>query len=829
MPRLAHSFHNHYSDQIHDTGAPIGSIVAVYVDEYSLNNGSTVSSNCSYNYPGYLYCDGANLNIADFPLLYEAIGNKYGGADPNTIDLRNYGGTLSGTFKLPDLRMKRINGPGGVDGPGSLTPDDSSMEVGDMGGEWYISRARQLKEYTFGSVRITGYSNVVGFVSGQLTGTASVTIGPLEAKALNGPPPHNHLVLCSERDERQSMDAGTPATGDNTTNYDTGAGQIVAWAPEEMGYSAEHTHYLSEFRPTRGKTEAEGAMYSYDISPTYAHEQSGGTSQEAIGQSSYTTPGSYSWICPAGVTTIDVVCVGGGAGGAGGTKGGGGGGLAYKNTISVTEGSSYPVVVGTGGTGGQDNASGNHPGGDSYFINRATVCGYGAGSGNDSNSSDSSVGGSYNGDGGGNGGSSTSYGGGGGAGGYSGNGGGGASPHDAPTLSGGGGAGSSSSLVGHGAGGGGVGLKGKGNDGVGGLPFNQTATYTQMNGGTAGSAAAPATDGEGTNNNSAFKSATLETENWYRVTVNNSGGTGGAVYSIWSTFMQQNAIYPIVPANPGSDTDPYLGTVQTAGSVLNIGSGGGYPAQIEVAADNEGTLEWVAPDGTTLLDTTFSSTNSGTPSTVHSLGTLAEGKHIITFTIKNNNNGTSNNKWDINPAGIAWVVWDITDNTTPVARYSTNDCTGGNFAYGSVNGGDGGTIGGGGGACFYDGIVTAYGGNGGGGGVRIIWGSNRSFPSSAADQTPQEYGDAGTSDAYTNAYGKNKINENEQNDRGETVSFITEKTLSVTPSQAGITLNEGTMTMTGAEQLEVSAGIVPRTAVPLVLKYFRVKYLIKAY
>ena len=49
------------------------------------------------------------------------------------------------------------------------------------------------------------------------------------------------------------------------------------------------------------------------------------------------------------------------------------------------------------------------------------------------------------------------------------------------------------------------------------------------------------------------------------------------------------------------------------------------------------------------------------------------------------------------------------------------------------------------------------------------------------------------------------------------------------PEQAGITLNEGTMTMTGAEQIEVSAGIVPRTAVPLVLKYFRVKYLIKAY
>ena len=825
MPRLQHSYHNHYSDQIYDSGAPVGSIIAVYVDHYSKNAGSTVSSNCSYNHPGYLYCDGANLNIADFPLLYEVIGNKYGGTDPNSVDLRNYGGTLPGTFKLPDLRMKRINGPGGVNGPGSLTPDDSSMEVGDMGGEWYISRARQLNEYSFGSVRISGYTNVVGFVSGQLTGTATVKIGPLEPKALNGPPPHTHLVMCSERDERQSMDAGTAATGDNTTNYDTGAGQIVAWSPEEMGYSAEHTHYISEYRPTRGKTEADGAMYSYDLSPTYAHEQSGGNQQEAIGQSEYVTPGSYSWICPTGVTEVDVVCIGGGGGGAGGTKGGGGGGLGYKNSISVTPGSSYPITIGTGGTGGADNASGHHPGGDSYFINRATVCGYGAGSGNDSNSNDSSQGGIYSGDGGGNGGPCTSYGGGGGAAGYAGNGGSTPNGGDAPTLSGGGGAGCDSGLVGHGAGGGGVGLQGKGADGTGG--GTQATPNAAMNGGTAGSTDNHTSQGAGTNSNANFKSAPIKTENWVRVTVNNSGGTGGGVYTNWTTFMQQHAIYPTVPGNPASDVDPYLGNAQTGGQILDIGSGLGYPAQIEVACDNTGTLTWTDPSGTQLLSTNFSATSTSTPSTVHSLGTLAEGRHVISWTIENTS--VANNAWIDNPAGVAWKVYDISDNQNPVGKFSTVDCTGGNFAYGSVYGGNGGDLGGGAGACFYDGISNVTGGNGGHGGVRVIWGSGRSFPSSAADQTPQDFGDAGTSDAYTNAYGANKINENDTNDRGETVSFVTEKTLSVTPAQAGITLNEGTMTMTGAEQLEVSASIVPRTAVPLVLKYFRVKYLIKAY
>ena len=68
----------------------------------------------------------------------------------------------------------------------------------------------------------------------------------------------------------------------------------------------------------------------------------------ASGQIAYTTPGTYSWTAPAGVTSVCVVCVGGGgSGGAGYYVGGGaGGGLAYKNNISVTPGSSYTVVVG---------------------------------------------------------------------------------------------------------------------------------------------------------------------------------------------------------------------------------------------------------------------------------------------------------------------------------------------------------------------------------------------------------------------------------------------------------------------------------------------------
>jgi hypothetical protein len=69
-----------------------------------------------------------------------------------------------------------------------------------------------------------------------------------------------------------------------------------------------------------------------------------------VGQQAYTTAGTYSWTAPAGVTSVSVVAIGGG--GCGGHYfggGGGGGGLAYKNSISVTPGTSYTVVVGAAG------------------------------------------------------------------------------------------------------------------------------------------------------------------------------------------------------------------------------------------------------------------------------------------------------------------------------------------------------------------------------------------------------------------------------------------------------------------------------------------------
>jgi len=97
------------------------------------------------------------------------------------------------------------------------------------------------------------------------------------------------------------------------------------------------------------------------------------------GTVTYTTGGTYTWVCPVGVTSVQVECWGGG--GAGGwasdgvftnntvnanAGGGAGGAYAKLNAYAVTPGTTYYINVGAGGVSvNTDQATG--PGGDSWF------------------------------------------------------------------------------------------------------------------------------------------------------------------------------------------------------------------------------------------------------------------------------------------------------------------------------------------------------------------------------------------------------------------------------------------------------------------------------
>jgi hypothetical protein len=117
---------------------------------------------------------------------------------------------------------------------------------------------------------------------------------------------------------------------------------------------------------------------------------------EVMGQTTvtYSTAGTYTWLCPPGVTSITVECWGGGGGG-GGTKGintsgqyteggGGAGGGYVKNTsLSVTPGTAYTIIVGSAGTAGAGGTtpSAGGKGGDSYFGSTSTVLAIGGNGG----------------------------------------------------------------------------------------------------------------------------------------------------------------------------------------------------------------------------------------------------------------------------------------------------------------------------------------------------------------------------------------------------------------------------------------------------------------
>lgn len=186
------------------------------------------------------------------------------------------------------------------------------------------------------------------------------------------------------------------------------------------------------------------------------------------GQQTFTSSGTFT--VPQGVKSVSVVCVGGGGGGTLGfngttTAGGGGAALAYAESIAVTPGQTFSVVVGAGAS----NAAGN----DTYFGSTGLLLAPG---GDKTGTSALGSGSAYSG--GGRGGSgdlalNVEDGAGGGAGGYSGAGGRGGYPSGITPSgtdgSGGGGAGGEiplqSGTGAEGSGGGGVGLRGEGASG----------------------------------------------------------------------------------------------------------------------------------------------------------------------------------------------------------------------------------------------------------------------------------------------------------------------------------------------------------------------------
>lgn len=233
----------------------------------------------------------------------------------------------------------------------------------------------------------------------------------------------------------------------------------ITLAQIQTEFGGENPISLSEYYKGGAYVKATDAAPNVPTSGAISMGNFRGAARNVVGQTEYTTPGTYSWTCPADVTSVCVVIVGWGqpayGNGSGSGQGNAGGSVAWGNNIPVTPGNTYTVKVAS-----------TYADPDSYFIDTATL------TASHTNSS-----GTYRG-GGGAGGASPANDegvstGGGGAGGYTGNGGSGGSPSARSGIAGagggggGGGAGPSSDGW-YAAAGGGVGLLGQGANGSGG-------------------------------------------------------------------------------------------------------------------------------------------------------------------------------------------------------------------------------------------------------------------------------------------------------------------------------------------------------------------------
>ena len=167
---------------------------------------------------------------------------------------------ILGKFRVPDYRDRKLIGFGeGVEGAGTpLVESRITMNMGDTGGRWYISRETintPQEFFEISDVITTGYSNVTTQIEPYLVGEKKYIVGPIQDYIYAKPPSHEHQILHSQPDP--STFATTGGVDNYTTVYIQQRGSVVSFVPE--GEEAlGHSHGLFGTRPSNSRIATYG-------------------------------------------------------------------------------------------------------------------------------------------------------------------------------------------------------------------------------------------------------------------------------------------------------------------------------------------------------------------------------------------------------------------------------------------------------------------------------------------------------------------------------------------------------------------------------------------
>ena len=244
--------------------------------------------------------------------------------------------------------------------------------------------------YVNGS-KITGSMSVSSLVSFSVATYSTTQVTATWTWPSKGP--YSGIAICGKT-------GGYPANIGDSRLY-TGAGS-------NHNLGAKTSAIIGGLQPGKTYYFAAWLYCSTSLGDLYSGAAHATAATKPQGQQTFTSSGTFT--VPAGVTSIDVFCVGGGGAGATGVaidsdygyggNGGGGGYTATKKGISVSPGQTYAVTIGAGATscstGGRDGSSAQRAarGSDSSFGNLVIGRGGWSGSTHSSSSSRDGEGGS---------------------------------------------------------------------------------------------------------------------------------------------------------------------------------------------------------------------------------------------------------------------------------------------------------------------------------------------------------------------------------------------------------------------------------------------------